>query len=91
MTDIDTAQLPPTWQDYLPLVTSIVRTLLGVAGGVGFTWAQAVSASQVQMAVSAAMILASAAWGVWQKIQAQRALRQAAATPVVTVPPKLPA
>lgn len=84
-------QLPDTWAAYLPLVTSLVRTLLAAAGGVGVTWALAVNADQVQMAVSAAMIAAAALWSFWQKIQSMRALRQAAWNPPSAPTPKLPA
>jgi len=91
MSDIDTAKLPDTWQAYLPLATALARTLLATAGGVGFTWAQAVTADQVQMGVSAAMILAAGLWSLWQKIQAQRALRQASTNPISAPTPKLPA
>lgn len=83
--------LPSAWSAYLPLVTALVRTLLGVAGGAGFTWALTVNADQVQMGVSAAMMAAAAIWSFWQKIQAMRALRRAAANPEGITPPKLPA
>jgi len=91
VTNINTAQLPQTWQAYLPLVTSAVRWLLAVGGGMGLTWAQTVSASEIQMYVSFAMVISSLAWSQWQKLQAQRALRQAAAAPMLVPPPKLPA
>jgi len=87
----DPTQLPSAWAAYLPLITTLVRTSLAVAGGVGFTWALTVNADQVQMGVSAAMILASAVWSFWQKVQAMRALRTAAASPAGTPAPKLPA
>ncbi len=87
----DQPALPSAWQAYFPLVTSLVRTLLAVAGSAGFTWALSVTASQVEMAVSAAMILAAAVWSFWQKVEAMRALRRAAANPVGAAVPKLPA
>ena len=83
--------MPDSWSVYVPLVTSLVRSLLGIAGGAGFTWALAVNASQVQMAVSAAMMAGAAIWSFWQKIQAQRALNKAAAAPAHTAPTTLPA
>jgi ABC-type nickel/cobalt efflux system permease component RcnA len=91
VTNINTAQLPETWQAYVPLATALVRTLLVAAGSAGFMWAQTVSASDIQMGVGMAMIIASGCWSLWQKIQAQRALRQAAAAPMLVPPPKLPA
>lgn len=84
-------QLPDTWAVYLPLITSLVRTLLAAAGGVGFTWALTVNADQAQMIVSAVMIAASALWSFWQKIQSMRVLRQAAINPPSVPTPKLPA
>lgn len=87
----DLPSIPSAWQAYLPLVTSLVRTLLAAAGGVGFTWAYSVTADQVQMAVSAAMMVAAGVWSFYQKVQATRALRKAAANPPGVTPPKLPA
>lgn len=87
----DVPALPSAWAAYLPLVTSLVRTLLAAAGGVGFTWALAVNADQLQMGVSAAMIAASGIWATYQKIQAMRALRRAADQPAGLAPPQLPA
>lgn len=84
-------ELPSAWSAYLPLVTSLVRTLLAAAGGVGFTWALTVNADQIQMAVSAAMMAAAALWSFWQKIQSMRALRRAAMNPPSAPTPKLPA
>lgn len=84
-------QLPSAWAAYLPLVTGLVRAILAAAGGAGFTWALAVNADQIQMAVSGAMILASALWSFWQKLQAMRALRRAATSPMTAPTPKLPA
>ena len=84
-------QLPSEWAAYLPLVTSLVRTILGVLGGAGFTWALTVNGDQLQMGVSAAMMTAAALWSFYQKIQAMRALRRAATAPQTTVTPKLPA
>ncbi len=91
MTDLNlTTQLPTGWAEYLPLMTSLARDILSVAGAAGFTWAMTVNADHVQMAVSLAMIVASSLWGKWQKQAAQRALRQAAASPAYSAPPKLP-
>lgn len=90
MTDT-TSDLPSGWDAYVPLVTSLVRHLLTVLGGAGFTWALTVNASQVQMGVSAAMVLVGGVWSIWQKIQSQRALQKAAAAPAMMPAPKLPA
>ena len=84
-------EIPSAWQAYLPLVTSLVRTLLAAAGGVGFTWALTVNADQVQMAASAAMLVAAGVWSFYQKVASLRALRKAAANPPGVTPPKLPA
>lgn len=84
------ADMPDTWTPYVPIIASLARTVLGSLGGAGFTWALAVNADQVQMAVSAAMVLAAAAWAAWQKVKAQRALNAAARSPSMSVPPALP-
>lgn len=75
MTTIDpiTSQVPTAWASYVPILASLVRGLLNVLGGVGFTWALTVNASQIQMAVSAGLIVASLVWSAVQKLQAARA------------------
>lgn len=85
------SQITSGWAPYLPLIASLIRTLLTVAGGAGFTWALTVNADQIQMAVSSAAALAGAVWSIVQKIRAQRALQVAAANPATATPPKLPA
>jgi hypothetical protein len=84
-------QIPSAWSVYIPIVTGLVRNLLAAAGAAGFTWALAVNDSQVQMAVSLTMVVASALWSGWQKLQAARAIRVAAARPAGAAAPKLPA
>lgn len=79
MSDPYQPELPSAWAAYLPLITSLVRHLLGILGGAGFTWALTVNADQLQMAVSAAMMAAAAIWSFYQKIQSMRAARKAAA------------
>lgn len=79
------------WTPYVPILTALVRTVLAALGGVGLTWALAVNANQVQMGVSAAMVVGAAGWAAWQKIAAVRALRIAAMQPASAPVPKLPA
>lgn len=83
--------LPKGWSVYVPLLTSLVRDVLTVLGAAGFTWALTVNASQIQMAVSVALILVSAGWSFVQKVRAQRALVVAAKMPPGLPAPKLPA
>ena len=85
------AQVPTAWQVYIPMLTSLARDALNLAGSAGFTWALTVNASQVQMGVCAAMIVASVVWGKIQKYQAQKAINTAAASPKNAPAPKLPA
>ncbi len=86
----DKFEAPAEWAPYLPMVISFARTVLAALGGVGFTWALTVNGDQMQMAVTAAMMVAAAGWSLYQKIRAQRALRQAAAAPAGSPPPQLP-
>lgn len=72
--------LPSGWSDYIPILTGFARAVLATLGGAGFTWALAVNASQIQMAVSAAMMLAAAGWSAWQKIDALRKAKAAVVT-----------
>lgn len=86
-----TSQIPTGWEAFLPILSGMARGILTIAGGAGFTYAQTVSASQIEMAVSAAMALTGLLWSGWQKIKAVRALRVAAQQPVGLTVPKLPA
>ena len=62
---------------YLPILAAVVRGLIQLAAGAGFTWALTVTADQITMAVSAAAMLATLLWSAWQKISAVRAARRA--------------
>lgn len=82
--------IPKEWFVYLPLLTDLIRKILAIAGGCGFTWGLTVTGSQVEMAAGAALALISVCWGFYQKIRAQHALRVAAANDAGMTPPKLP-
>jgi hypothetical protein len=90
MSDLPLPHVPEAWAPYVPILMGLCRTVLGVLGSAGVTWALAVTASQIEMAVGAAMILIAAGWSAYQKIEAQRALHRAAAAPVGDPAPKLP-
>lgn len=93
--------LPSGWSIYGPILSGVVRAVLAALGGFGLAWAQNVSGSQIEMSVSAILMIAAAGWSIWQKIQAHRvAMRQAAVaavasaeataasgSPVVVLPP----
>lgn len=70
--------MPENWQPYLPIVTGLVRHLITILGGVGVTWAQTVSGSQIETAVSAGMMAAGLIWSAWQKIDSMRKGQRAA-------------
>lgn len=98
------AEIPSAWAAYGPILAGVVRAILAAVGAAGFTWAQAITGSQVEMAVGAAMMLAAALWSIWQKISAAREARRLAANaasvsaelsakagePVVVIPPSPP-
>lgn len=86
----DLPQIPSAWEDYRPLITKLVRHALGAAGGAGLGWANGVTGSQVEMAVSLIMIAASGLWSLWQGVATKRALRVAAANPAGMPPPRVP-
>lgn len=91
MSDDNNDLIPDALVPYIPIATAALRTLLATLGGFGFAWAQAVTASQVQMAVSAAAIVTGLGWSIFQKLQAQKQLAKAAAAPKGTPTPVLPA
>ncbi len=75
MSDVPAAD---SWQPYVPILAGAARTVLAALGGVGFTWALTVNADQIQMVVSAAMVVGAAGWSAWQKVQSLRKARDAA-------------
>ncbi|HEX5321656.1 MAG TPA: hypothetical protein VFW46_21030 [Stellaceae bacterium] len=91
MSDDSVLPIPAGWQVYVPMLTSLIRDILNILGAGGFTWALTVNGSQVQMAVSVALVLVASVWGKIQKAQANRALEVAANNPKGAPAPKLPA
>lgn len=78
MSDQVIVQPPSAWAEYSPIITGLIRTVLAALGAAGFTWAQSVTGSQVEMMVSAALVLIAGGWSVWQKIDAVRQARKLA-------------
>ena len=76
-------ELPSAWSVYAPILAGILRALLAAMGAAGFTWAQSVSGSQIEMAVGAALMLAATLWSIWQKVHAAREARRLAANAAV--------
>lgn len=60
---------------YLPIIGAVIRGLVQIASGFGFTWALAVSGDQITMATTAAAMLATLLWSAWQKVQAVKTAR----------------
>lgn len=90
MTDAPLSGIPSAWSAYLPILMGLCRAVLGALGSAGITWAVAVTDSQLEMALGAAMIIVAAGWSAWQKIQSVRLLRRTAASPSTTSTPALP-
>lgn len=61
---------------FLPIVAAMIRGLVGIASGAGFTWAATVSGDQATMIATAVVAGAMLAWSGWQKIAAVRASRR---------------
>jgi hypothetical protein len=57
---------------YLPIIGGLVRGVIQISSGLGFTWALTVSGDQIQMAVTAGAMLITLGWSAWQKIVAIR-------------------
>ncbi len=62
---------------YLPILAAIIRGLIQIASGFGFTWALTVSGDQITMLTTAAAMLVTLGWSAWQKIAAVKAARTA--------------
>lgn len=82
--------LPPDLVPYVPILLGLCRTLLGVVGSAGFTWALAVTDNQLQMLLGAAMIAVAALWSAYQKIRTVHALQRASDAPAGTKAPAVP-
>lgn len=94
------SEIPSAWSVYLPVVATMFRAFLIVAGSLGFAWAKNVTGDQIQMAAYAALGLAAVIWSGWTKIQTIHAARklaiaaavasaaatQAAGTPTPVIP-----
>lgn len=78
-------QIPSTWLVYKPILGVILRGVI-IAGGVyGFTWAQAVSADQIEMYVGALMALGGVLYGIFRVVIGQiKAHKAAVATAILT-------
>lgn len=76
-------ELPSAWAAYGPILAGVIRALLAAAGAAGFMWAQTVTGDQIEMAVGAALIVASVVWSAWQKVQQIRASRRLATAAAV--------
>jgi len=61
---------------YLPIVAGLVRGVLGIASGVGFTWASTVTGDQTTMVATAAVAVGMLGWSAWQKVSSIRAARK---------------
>lgn len=97
-------EMPSAWAVYGPILAGVIRALLAAAGAAGVMWAQTVTGDQIEMAVGALLIVASAGWSAWQKVRAIRdsrrlataaAVQSAVAThqagePVAVIPPSPP-
>jgi len=81
MSDIN--QVPSAWSAYLPILAGLFRAILAALGAAGFTWASAVTGSQIEMAAGVVMMLGAAVWSAWQKISAVRAARRSAAASAI--------
>ncbi len=75
--------IPDTWSAYVPILAGLFRTVLAAAGASGFTWAAAVTGSQIDMVASAVMMLFAAGWSAWQKIGALRKAHEAATSSAI--------
>lgn len=74
----DDYKVPSAWTAYMPILAGLFRAVLAALGAAGFTWASAVTGSQVEMAAGAAMMVAAALWSAWQKVRAVQAARRQA-------------
>lgn len=84
------AEIPASWAPWLPIAGSAIR-FLGVAmAAAGVTWARAVTGSEAEQIGYSMIAVLAGVWSVWQKIQANRAIQEAAAQPPRMTPPALP-
>jgi hypothetical protein len=58
---------------YDEIALALVRGVVQIASGFGFTWALTVSGSQETMIATGLVMIATLVWSTWQKISAARA------------------
>lgn len=58
---------------YVAIVLAVVRGVIQIATGFGFTWALTVSGDQMTMIATAIVMLATLIWSAWQKFSDARA------------------
>ena len=64
---------------YTAVAFALVRGVIQIASGFGFTWALTVSADQTTMIASGLAMLATIGWSAWEKIAAARKMAALAA------------
>lgn len=66
------------YPSYVQIVAGLVRGILQLASGFGFTWALTVSGDQATMIATAIVGVVTLGWSAWQKFSAARQLHMAA-------------
>ena len=66
------------WAAYGPILTGQIRAVLVVLGTFNITWAQSVTASQIQQVVGAILVIGPMVWSAYQNWSARRNAKEAA-------------
>ena len=69
---IATVQSTPD-PSYVQIALALVRGVVQIASGFGFTWALTVSGSQETMIATGLVMIGTLAWSTWQKIAEAKA------------------
>lgn len=66
------------WAAYGPIITGQIRAILILLGTFNITWAQAVTASQIQQIVGVILVVGPMIWSAYQNYKARKNAKEAA-------------
>lgn len=86
----DTPEIPSGWSMFLPQVTTILRGIMWGAAILGLVKPDTLGEPALTALASVVLLIVATVWGIVKNMRTQRALRQAAASPAGSAPPRMP-
>jgi hypothetical protein len=79
----DDANFSPPDPVYVSIVAGFIRTIVAAGAGFGFGWALGVTGEQIAMIATMLVLVITAGWSAYQKVQAHRKRAAAAVASAV--------